>query len=426
MTSDLFYLRSIAVCDRSYSTRSMIGDLRSTDRELRDAARLLARVRRAISIVCGLHANGRVLVGATRRVRLALQARWKAPNNADFVHFGALRGLDFAKRHVAALSIGRFELPSGVIDGFAAALGFDDEDPEATLVGLDLSSEARRLRMRNGKDITIRVPVRTDRWGRIIQNQYREEELKQFVGRLRPVYREGVAPVWYAMTNVLPSSIVWDHALSLDELLTCESGGGFIGRHLWEIARRCEGILSPEVASTTCSDLVSLDMLVETFGAEGIDLKAGVSMPSFAATGWTRVLWTDGVNKKSAAWVAAHVEEPEHKVAGLLRSARFDVRHVSLEQSCVFHGDSKPPDPLDVLFEGEKTDEQEDNDRAAIRSRMLALQQRDGGRFGVGDCGLLLTRSVQRLKVSVELEQEMALAAINHGRRLEDKLEEKT
>jgi hypothetical protein len=37
-------------------------------------------------------------------------------------HFGAMRGLDFAKNYAAAISIGRSEMPVWVVDGLVAAL----------------------------------------------------------------------------------------------------------------------------------------------------------------------------------------------------------------------------------------------------------------------------------------------------------------
>lgn len=55
-------------------------------------------------------------------------------------------------------------------------------------------------------------------WARLLQQQIREEELAQFVGRLRPVYREGEAPVWYVLGKVLPEGTVVDDIITLRDL----------------------------------------------------------------------------------------------------------------------------------------------------------------------------------------------------------------
>ena len=57
------------------------------------------------------------------------------------------------------------------------------------------------------------------KWGRLIQKQYREEELLQFVGRLRPVYREGEPPIWFALSSVIPQELVIDDLVHINDLL---------------------------------------------------------------------------------------------------------------------------------------------------------------------------------------------------------------
>lgn len=418
--SESFFLRSIAVVDRSFSTTSLLGRPTSTDEELRAAAGLLAAARRAVSIVCGQHSDGRVLVGSTKRVRRVLQSRWRPPGNADFVHYGALRGLDFAREHVAAVSVGHPELPPEELDGLAAALGYDDEEPAASLGrGSDTGPtfEERILRLRDGREVSIRTPVRRDHWARILQDQFREQELLQFVGRLRPVYRSGTPPVWYALTNALPTSLIWDQVMSLDDLLTVSSGDGRIPRNLYEMARRCGGILSPEVASVRCGDLASREMLYETFLSEGFDPKSGDLTDRYHGRGWARRGWTDGTDRKIPAWVAASVADNGETLERELRLANFDVRAIERRgyRACV--GIPKTPDEVDAnLGTIDERCAQEEADRQDRVGHLLALRYEVGGTYMVGSYGLELVRNVQGVELRTAVEEEMALAVLKRSR----------
>src|SRR3546814_18141463 len=83
----------------------------------------------------------------------------------------------------------------------SAALTYDDPMPEEPFDknGNGLDDDGRSLELpklvqvvpiRNGQDALIPTPGYLGRWARLIQKQYREEELLQFEGRLRPVARE--------------------------------------------------------------------------------------------------------------------------------------------------------------------------------------------------------------------------------------------
>ena len=140
------------------------------------------------------------------------------------------------------LSVGRMELPIRTIDGLVAALTYDDEDPEDPYdidgTGLTpeghpllMPSEDQVLKLRSGEVVELPTPMHPGKWGRLIQKQYREEELLQFVGRLRPVYREGEPPVWFALSSVIPQELVIDDLIHIDDLITPDS-------RFWEAVRR--------------------------------------------------------------------------------------------------------------------------------------------------------------------------------------------
>jgi len=200
------HMRCVVVAE-TFSDQSLLPDAdanKSAEDKERAACRL-SKVRALICRLAGLYGAQRILVGSTLSVERAIKEAWASPRNVDFGHYGAFRGLDAYKNHLVALSIGRMELPVDVLDGLAAALSYDDETPEAdwNLDGtgwignqrLRAPQGERRLQRRDGAFVTITDSVYPDgyEWHRRIQAQWREEELRQFAGRLRPVYRTGEA-----------------------------------------------------------------------------------------------------------------------------------------------------------------------------------------------------------------------------------------
>ena len=251
-------VRTVAVIDRTYSNASIVSRRAAEMPEKAYAAKLKAKLRTAISQVSSLYGWGRVVCGASVMVRRAINGAWFGPANVDWCHFGAMRGLDFAKHHTAALSIGRMEVPIQVIDGLVGALTFDDEDPELPYDvrgdnvgpdgrGLMLGSENQDIRMRSGVNVMVLVPMFPGRWARMVQKQYREEELSQFLGRLRPVYREGEAPVWFAISKVVPENVIVDDIITLDDLAMNGYDGRLTSSRLWDAVRMADGVMHPKL-----------------------------------------------------------------------------------------------------------------------------------------------------------------------------------
>ena len=252
------------IVSSTYSNSYVVGSAGSgAEERLRNGSRL-ARIRDAVSAVCAVHASGRVVAGAGMLLREAISESWQPPVNLDWCHYGAMRGLDMFKNHSAAISVGRMELPVRTIDGLTAALTYDDDEPEAPFdirgdgkdpfdsgSPLRLPSAPRQLRMRNGGTVWVEIPCYPGRWASLIQKQYREEELLQFVGRLRPIYREGIPPIWYALTSVIPEGIIMDDILDIEDMLSGVQGG----TSLWNAARRCGGVLHPALMSSVCPDI---------------------------------------------------------------------------------------------------------------------------------------------------------------------------
>lgn len=314
-------VRVVGVVDRTYSNASLLASPNATAMERSLAAKLLNKVRQTISTISALYGWGRVVVGASIPVRRAINTAWVGPDNVDWCHYGAMRGLDFAKHHAAAISIGRMEVPIRTIDGLVAALTYDDDEPEqpydrdgtglADGKPLMLPIGTQRVRMRSGHDVDLAVPLFPGRWGRLIQRQYREEELLQFLGRLRPVYREGEAPIWFALSSVIPEEVVVDELLNLDELLTRHV-------HLWEGVRRTEGVLQSDLIAAVCDDLFpNVEAVRRNMAIAGFDEAEGKSSAR-AAWGFTPLLWRSSEHgPASYAYVRADIVDP----AAALRSA---------------------------------------------------------------------------------------------------------
>jgi len=248
------HVRTVAMIEKTWSTASFVPPTDASETELATAAANIAEARQLITVTALQYGHGRVLVGSTMAVRQVIAGdAWTPPPNVDFVHFGALRGLDFAKHHVAAISIGRSEQPIQIVDGYVAALTYDDFEPELPydLLGTGLTEAGKPLfrrpaervmTMRSGQDWSHWVPEMpgTGRigedgkeiasWSQDLEQSWREEELRQFVGRLRPVYR-GVMlddagtpvdvepPVWIAVGKVQPAGLVIDEIVEMKQLV---------------------------------------------------------------------------------------------------------------------------------------------------------------------------------------------------------------
>ncbi len=346
-------IRVVAVVDRTYSNASIVGRMADDDRQRAQCAQLLTKLRRAICAVSGLYGWNRVVAGANILVRRAINTDWVGPDNVDWCHFGAMRGLDFAKNHAAAISIGRMEIPIHSVDGLAAALTYDDERPEEPFDkngnGLDdegqslrLPEQAQTLRLRNGKDAIIAVPMYEGKWARLIQKQYREEELVQFEGRLRPVYREGRAPVWFAVSSVIPDDVIVDEVICLDDL---------IGRHalVWSAARLTNGVIEPAV-------LAKFDAAIIPTVVAASDLLKHMQLTT---PGWETSRHGEGLDlyqwrKDGGAWkpafVLRYVSSPEDALVASLEHAygagKYEVRAPASVPRVL--GRRRAPDKIDL------------------------------------------------------------------------------
>lgn len=348
-------VRVVCVADRTYSNASVIAPPSATAAEKVASARILSKVRKSITKISAMYGWSRVVAGGSILVRRAVNTMWEGPHNVDWCHYGAMRGLDFAKHHAAAISVGRMELPVRTIDGLVAALTYDDDEPEKPFdingTGHDIRNQSLRVpmgiqkvKMRSGHNIHIPVPMFPGKWGRMIQRQYREEELLQFLGRLRPVYREGVAPIWFSLSSVIPEEVVVDDIISMDDLLSQ-------GAAVWDAMRRCNGILDERLAAHWCDDQFSSPRKAAALMKRaGIDSKNG-DLSKRLAWGIVSWKWTTDEGDTGYSFTRAEMEAPEEALRNEFKSA-LGITLANVEQV------SEPKAP--TLARGRKSDTIED------------------------------------------------------------------
>jgi len=259
------HLRVLAAIDGPYSNRSLLPSQHKIPEGILEATRRQIGVKAVLNACTALWGHSRVLVGSTQTIKNEFARAWGHLDNIDWLHFGATRGFDFAKHHGVAVSIGRLEMPPEAIDGMVAALTYDDQEPEEaidalgtgkTADGKDIKAPtvAQKIAMRDGSDYIVAVPQWPGYWAAKVQGQFREEETRQFLGRLRPVYREGEAPLAIILSNIIPSEIVVDDVCSLWDLQE--------RAEVWDAMRRAGGVLDIRLCQSAAPEYLDVGVQV--------------------------------------------------------------------------------------------------------------------------------------------------------------------
>lgn len=237
-------LRILLAADQNWAISGLVPRERTTPADMLVMAKRVDSLRGFISRIAGIYAHGVVLVAMPKGVREAVQSDWLAPYNIDFGHHGAMRGLDFADRHVAVVVIGRLEPPVEAIDKQTGALVYRDPDPEKPIdvlgTGVDEHGREigqhrvpRRVKLRD-RDAIISTTEYGGEIARRLQLQYREEENRQLVGRVRPVWRQDT-PDAIVLGQSLPEDMIVDGLTTFDAM---QSDLVF-----WDLVRRNGGVI---------------------------------------------------------------------------------------------------------------------------------------------------------------------------------------
>ncbi|WP_262031292.1 hypothetical protein [Microvirga sp. Mcv34] len=348
------HVRVVAAIDSTFSATSMLPERAQGPEDALAAATRVHKVRRVLANASALFGHGRVIAGAMMGVRQRIMGKavhqgettgtWAEPLNLDFGHYGAFRGLDYAKMHMAAIAIGRLDLPARVIDGLVAAITYDDVEPELP-IDVDGTGKApggkrlvapevrRAYPLRDGSDLIINVPAWPGRWAAKVQSQYREEELKQFLGRLRPVYRDGVAPVLFALGRVMPGMPVEEYkdeegrirfrpdytaeasAWTLDEVMAFDDLAELRDyQEMGEIVRRV-GVTDAMLAGEAVADLIDPVGHAALAAAAGLD---GADRSGRFSQGMMAVRADIGGVEPMFVQMPAYVMDPEAHLRALL------------------------------------------------------------------------------------------------------------
>lgn len=285
-----FNLRTIVVADHARSNRSLVISEDSTPKQRSGVVLNIERMRDQITWISAIHAAGRIVVCATMAVRQSLLLGWAAPTNVDWLHFGAERGLNFAEKHSAAIIIGRMELPTHIYDGLSCALATDEMpaillDADGTGHGADgkgakVPMGEQAIKLRSGRDITIPNPMHPDHWGRIVQQQFREESILQGLCRLRAVFREDT-PTAYIIGTTVPESLIVDEVITEGTLRKSFKEISII----LEAGRLFEGVLCPYMSGMLRSDLATTDAFIASFTALPEQLKKNYSVVAWKRPG---------------------------------------------------------------------------------------------------------------------------------------------
>ncbi|HEY8575202.1 MAG TPA: bifunctional DNA primase/polymerase [Devosia sp.] len=267
-------VRVMAVLDRRFALRTILPPADATPEERMAAAQVIHEIRQAISAIAGFHANGHVVVHLNLAVRRIVELDWLKSANVDILHPGAVAGLDFARNHVAAFSVGRMELPVSEIDSQVAALTSNDAIPEAPIdvtgTGVDELGKTiyphvvtRSLPLRDGRNVSYRTQEHAGPMARAVQAQHREEAVRQFIGRLRPIFRDDT-PYVYIAGQAIPDDLIVDEVCSWQDILNS-------GAKYWDAVRAAGGIISTSLMTAADKDTGTIEdysAWVATLGPE--------------------------------------------------------------------------------------------------------------------------------------------------------------
>lgn len=396
------HMRTVVVIGSSFSDQSMIPRRSRKTKDIVAAAKRVQLHREVVTRLSGVHGAGKLLVGGNLPVMRVLREGWTKPVNVDFVHNGAMRGLDQFKHHSAAILFGRLELPLRAVDAFVAALTYDDETPEEPVDrfgnGRDgLGDDAKplrptigekRLAMRDGSTVAIDDSTYEGDWAKIIQRQFREEEVKQFAARLRPVHRLGVPPVVYLACSAIPEGTIVDAVIKVQDLIASKR---LPTTRAWELARETDGVVDPRFWAGR-EDLYGRDGHGAVAAVEA--LRAGV--PGEPETqGLSRIRW----RLPGGEWSVSSV------LTGLANPAAALARTIAAEQSLT-------PEEVEagleweVLWKGQP--------RAASGTK--AIDKIDRAILGLADDAVL---SEEELRAAYRDREAMDRAAMMRRTRLE-------
>ncbi|KTR06904.1 hypothetical protein NS365_05575 [Aureimonas ureilytica] len=155
---------------------------------------------------------GEILVVVRGVAEDALRGMMQWPDRIRFGHHGALKGLNAYESSEAIVIIGNLLPSPDALDDLAAALSYDDADPEPALVGRDGTIQWVRSEhfwpMRDGSDAQAEGPGTKGVWHTRMLAQLRDEDLIQNAARGRQVHRQEPMALYLVGDHVPAGTVV--------------------------------------------------------------------------------------------------------------------------------------------------------------------------------------------------------------------------
>ena len=256
------HVHTILVADGTGSDSQVMAS-RSAGKARAHAAARAALLVSLGSRMAAMYGNSGVLEAYTKAVRGMIEHVRVASPNTSVLHEGNVRGYNFAEMYAALLSYGRLEYPIQAIDAHKALFTYNDPSPEQPWdtygtgfqkdgkTPIPLPKGPRTITMRDGSKRTYEDTMFPEgSWAREVQIQLREEELRQTLGRLRPVYRIDSDAVWVNVGRCVPEGVIVDEIVTLGDLSRPERRDD-----IFEAARRMHGVVSAVVAKQVLPDM---------------------------------------------------------------------------------------------------------------------------------------------------------------------------
>lgn len=375
------HLRTVVCMDSTHSTSSFLPGLTDNPVEKRARSNKLKKLRRAINNIAHVEGAGRVGGFMPQKIRKAVMESHAEAPNVDFGHYGAIKGLDFAKLHKAVLTVGRHAFPTWIIDALAACCAYNDVTPEypydAAGTGKDPKTNKdlmppmvdRVYELRDGRDLTVQVTEYPGYWARKIERQFREEEQRQAMGRLRPVYRDEVG-TWIAISKILPEDTVIDAVTTLDTLADLNKAGA-----VFEAVRRV-GVVDHELLSRLAPDAAPAGGYGEVLDRHGLGGR-DVSGPLAKGMDAYRVR-VDG--QERFVQVPGYDLDAQQTIIGAYDAVGRQVQGIALvaEGADKVRSQVKAPDKVDAeLGMREERAQREEEARQAAREHVRAVASSD-------------------------------------------------
>lgn len=305
-------LRVLYVPDQNWAISGLVPAPEDEPTQLLGKATRISMIRDHISIVSGLYAHGAVVYVLPKAVREIVEKDWIKPYNVDIRHHGAVKGLDFGRRHVAVVALGRQEPPMESIDAQVGAITHRDEQPEEPVdkfgTGFDENGKGvrqigvkRRIKMRD-KDAILPAQEYGGPLARAVQKQYREEETRQIIGRVRPVFRQDTTDA-IVIGQALPEDVIVDAVAPFNAM--------FRGAAFWDLVRRCGGIIDFEgMAARSIIPMTVADAkaMLDDFPDKDVILARFHAITSRDSDGKTVLWWLPGYIADDLEGVKAYAQ----------------------------------------------------------------------------------------------------------------------